>query len=288
MGEGSPLQRQTGSRHVLDLQVPEQRWFSDVPVTSVLLVVQTGDDDLRGGSDNADAILNYASGSTTTTDINRNGNWKNGDTHTISLDYPPGLRESDITGVAIKTNFGGGIGGDNWNIQKVALVVSRGAGGQISVPAMPVVHRWLDVSDGPLLRFTGSHHDKTISVKPQDLGAHVNQLELILSTGNDDLHGGSNPNDNCDVTILLSGGGTISLKNVNQGQRWKGWTDHPVDIPIPAPGLVGGDVTGITVHTGFGGGSSGDNWNLQRVQLIATLRPSSKPIVYPVGQILGH
>jgi hypothetical protein len=37
-------------------------------------------------------------------------------------------------------------------------------------------------------------------------------------------------------------------------------------------GLKGGDVQSVKVHTGFGGGIGGDNWNVQRIQLKATLK----------------
>ena len=277
LGQGNPLQRQTGDVHRLDLSVPARRVVANAPVTQVLLAIQTGGDDLRGGNDNADATLNFQGGNRTTVNINRGRDWNNGDTHVVKLDFPAGLSESAITGVSITTHFGGGIGGDNWNIQKVALLVSRSAGSVAQVPPQPIVHTWLDASGGPLVRFTGDVHDKSLSVAPQDAGVKVVALKLIISTGNDDLRGGSHLNDDCDVTVLLTGGRTIELHNVNNGHTWSDWTDHAVDIPIPASGLTGGEVIGVKLHTGFGGGIDGDNWNVQRVQLQATLQPALSP-----------
>ena len=59
---------------------------------------------------------------------------------------------------------------------------------------------------------------------------------------------------------------------MNHGQTWANWTDHDVSIPLPASGLKGGEVASVDLHTGFGGGMGGDNWNVQRVQLKATLK----------------
>src|SRR6185369_7590273 len=50
--------------------------------------------------------------------------------------------------------------------------------------------------------------------------------------------------------------------------------------PLPAGGLKGGDITGIKLHTvrgGFDAFKSPDNWNVQRVQLKATLGPTRIP-----------
>jgi len=45
----------------------------------------------------------------------------------------------------------------------------------------------------------------------------------------------------------------------------------PIGIPLPGGGLRGGDVKSVKLHTGFGGGIGSDNWNVQRIQLQATL-----------------
>jgi hypothetical protein len=100
----------------------------------------------------------------------------------------------------------------------------------------------------------------------------VTELDLIISTGNDDLRGGSHLNDDCDVTIALNNGTAITVKNVNNGGTWSNWTDHTVRIPLPSGGLRGGDLKNVKLHTGFSGGFNGDNWNVQRIQLKATLR----------------
>ena len=139
-------------------------------------------------------------------------------------------------------------------------------------PPQTVTHTWLDASSNPLVRFTGSVHDLSRPVSPQDVGESVERLNLVISTGNDDLRGGSSPSDNCDVTVTLTSGGTIEVKNANGGQHWENWTDHTVSIPLPAAGLKGGEVKSVDLHTAFGGGIGGDNWNVNRIELLATLK----------------
>ncbi len=275
LGDGSPLARFTGDVHDLSLSVPSARVNTDATATQVLIVIQTGADDLRGGSDNADVTLSFVGGSTLTTNVNEGHHWNNGQTHSAILNLPnPAVRVSDITGITLSTHFGGGISGDNWNVNKVGLVVSFANGSSVTVPPHPIHHSWLDASELPLVRFAGDVHDLRLPVPPIDPDRVAQALDLVISTGNDDLRGGSNAGDNCDVMVELASGEVLTLTNVNQGQSWAGWTKHTVSIPIPT-GLMGGGLTAATLHTGFGGGAAGDNWNVERVQLIATIDPAS-------------
>lgn len=270
LGEGSPKMKFTGDAHTLTLGAPARRLVTDARATEVQLWIQTGGDNLRGGNDNADVTLTFAGGTTLTRNINGSREWGNGQTHIAILTLPvTAPRVQDIQSVILTTHFGGGSGGDNWNVDKVALMVGFPAGSRTSEPAPMLVHTWLDKSGGPLIRFTGSVHDLPEMVPSQDNGRNVTALDLIISTGNDDLRGG---NDNCDVTIELANRKTITVRNANRGSAWNGWTDHTVSIPIPSGGLRGGDVRRVVLHTAFGGGMGGDNWNVQRIQLKATLQ----------------
>jgi len=272
LAEGSPVIRFTGSVHTLNLNVPASRAVTAGRATQVQLWIQTGGDDLRGGS-TANATLRFAGGSTNTINFNGGRHWDNGQTHIAVLNLPnPAPPVKDIQGVTITTDFGGGLGGDNWNVDKVALLVAFAGDSAVSRPPPIIVKDWLDRSGGPLIRFTGDRHDLTLPVSPQDQGKPVKALNLVISTGNDDLRGGSNPGDNCNVIVRLKNGRSIVVNNANHGQNWANWTDHDVSLPLPAGGLKGGEVVSVALHTGFGGGMGGDNWNVQRVQLKATLK----------------
>ncbi len=276
LGEGSPIQRFTGSVHTLTLSVPANRVSTAARATQAMIVIQTGSDDIRGGrnpGDNANVTLNFRGGATTTANVNRGRSWENGESHAVTLTLPsPAPSLDDITGVTINTQFGGGISGDNWNVDKVALVLSFPNGSATHAPPQIVTHTWLDTSGNPLVRFTGSVHDFSAAVAPQDASKQVQKLVVIISTGNDDLRGGSNPGDNCNLTIGLSSGKSIVVNNVNNGKTFANWTNNSITIPIPVAGLKGGDVKSVSLHTGFGGGIGGDNWNVNRIQLEATLQ----------------
>jgi hypothetical protein len=119
------------------------------------------------------------------------------------------------------------------------------------------VHDWVNLSAAPLVRFTGQKHDYTAPVNALDLGKEVSALGLVISTGNDDLRGGSNSGDNCNVIVQFASGKEITLTNVNVGKSWDGWSSHTIPIPLPAGGSKGGDIRNITLHTGFGGDFGG-------------------------------
>lgn len=275
LGQGSPLQRQTGAVHELQLAIPAGRTIANGEITDLQLVIQTGDDDLRGGADNAAATLTFSGGAATTQNINGKRHWDNGETHAVHLALPAGPhpRVADLSGVTIDTHFGGGISGDNWNINKVALIVSFPSGSAVVEAPMPVTRVLLDKSGGPLIRFTGHAHDLQLDVPNLADPGLVNSLNLIISVGNDDLRGGGSAGDNCDVVVGLANGATVRVGNANGGGSWKNWTDHTVRIPIAAGSLRASDIKFISLHTGFGGGIGGDNWNVQRVQLVATIVP---------------
>ena len=97
----------------------------------------------------------------------------------------------------------------------------------------------------------------------------VNQLLITIVTGGDDLRGGSGANDNASAFINLSNGTRLSFPNINSGAHWNN---------REACGTTAGPdrnasrrLEGVTLHTQFGGGIGGDNWNVDQVILEATL-----------------
>jgi pimeloyl-ACP methyl ester carboxylesterase len=132
------------------------------------------------------------------------------------------------------------------------------------------LHEWANAAGTPLIRFTGSVHEKKIpcSATGADVGKSVLQLILTVQTGDDDIRGGSKPQDNADVILHLHSGQPITIHNINQGKHWNNNEVHSVQLFLPANHrLKVGDIESLTLRTQFGGGIGGDNWNVNHVLL---------------------
>lgn len=86
-------------------------------VTKISFTFQTADDDLRGGDDNLNITVLFLDGAAQPEpDVNHSQNWPNGSTRgaEILLDRP--VTMDQIRGFTLADTFGGGSGGDNWNM----------------------------------------------------------------------------------------------------------------------------------------------------------------------------
>jgi hypothetical protein len=267
LGQGAPLQHLSADVPISRrFAVPAQRVAIHGPLTQALLVVQVGDTALHGGSgpsDNADATL-FLSGTAapvTLPNINRGRTWDSGTTHAVAFSLPMGqmINVDTLASVSIGIRRGGSA----WDIAKVALIASFPNGAQGPWPTL-VSHDWVDASGLPLFVLGGGHQRLELPVPYQDGGRPVVGLELVLSTGGDDLRS----DDGCVVTIFRTSGPTIPVPCVDRGQSLSNWTIHTIGVPVP-PGLQGGQIERMTIMAG----SNGDNWNLERVQLRAKLNP---------------
>ena len=117
----------------------------------------TGGDDLRGGNDNVSLTINYKDGTNQTfNNVNLGARWIDNYEETVPLILNRTISKSDIASFTISTNFGGGIGGDNWNLDK--FFVSNGGN-------IIIVCANCEESDRmPMVRFTGSIHEKNVIV----------------------------------------------------------------------------------------------------------------------------
>jgi len=257
--------------------VPQVRTTTNAAATQVSIVFKEST-----VTTSVDVALTFAGGTSAPTVVSV----APGAASSATLTLPSGVRVSDITGVQL-SNINS-VPLQAWAADAIALVVSFSIGSELTIPPGPIVDTWLDDSALPLIRMTGDVHDITLPLPTPnpDAGYPVQALDLVVSTGNDDLRGGSNAGDNCDATITLGAGQTITVPNINAGQAWAGWSIHSVSIPVPAAGLHGGDISSVSLHTGFGGGISGDNWNVERVQLLATLVPPP-PVVGQLAPLSG-
>jgi hypothetical protein len=93
---GAPLVRFTGQVHDWSHPIAFAPGDAEKLVLLLLLTIQTGSDDLRGGAhpgDNVDATLRLASGGTLSfANLNAGHGWSNGSTHTVQLPLPEGTR----------------------------------------------------------------------------------------------------------------------------------------------------------------------------------------------------
>ena len=69
----------------------------------------------------------------------------------------------------------------------------------------------------------------------------------------------------------FAGGSTLTT-NINGGREWGNGQTHVALLKLPAAGLPVKDIRSATITAHFGGGIGGGNWNVQRIQLMATLK----------------
>ena len=113
-------------------------------VSQVVLDIGTGDDDLRGGNDNVDATITFKNQPPLVVhNLNHGARWINNYTQTVPITLDRPVPVNEITSVTLTTTFGGGIGGDNWNVDSLRI----SAGGTVLYQA----------SGHPLVRFTGDN-----------------------------------------------------------------------------------------------------------------------------------
>lgn len=125
----------------------------------LVLRIRTGGDDLRGGTDNVYGRVQVRGRWSNEVLLNRGPTpgrgvrWADNTSHDASIPLPAGTQVSDIQAVRLRTSFGGGIGGDNWNMESIR-VEWRGAGGASGL----LVER----AGRPYRRFTGDNQELEI------------------------------------------------------------------------------------------------------------------------------
>jgi hypothetical protein len=234
-----------------------------VPISSVVaapgqasklsFTFHTTDDDLRGGNDNVNIAIHFRNGQMQRFENANNGaNWANNSTHQVDVDLNQAVLPTDITQVDLQTTFGGGSGGDNWNMGSVSIqAVGNG------VNQVLATHGYK--------RFTGSDAFLAIPIVVA-VANQANRLQLTIRTGGDDMRGG---NDNLNIAVHYRGGRIQNVANVNGSARWPDNTTHVVNINLDHA-TAPNDIVGLDLHTTFGGGMGGDNWNMDSMVANAT------------------
>lgn len=135
---------------------------NDGLVREVRLAIWTGDDDLRGASDCANVTLHFPTSSLTFPNVNAGHHWIKNYDQTLSFTLPNPVSPAEITGVTVTTTFGGGVAGDNWNVNKLELF------SVLNGRAVSLLKR-----EGiPLFRFTGSAQRYSACVNALTLGPY--------------------------------------------------------------------------------------------------------------------
>lgn len=118
-------------------------------VSRIRVTITTGGDDLRGGNNNAFASFLDQGGGVSVPEfaLNRTARWADHTVNTVTRALTLPVPLDRIRKLKIRTTFGGGIGGDNWNIDRLIVDYDTGSG-------------WLTLYDefgSPLARLTGDH-----------------------------------------------------------------------------------------------------------------------------------
>jgi len=142
----------SGTIKLIDKFAPPQK-------TSINAKIGVGGDDLRGGEDNARIVITFKNSTKKLTfnNINSRQQWKNFTEYISSKDFAslPSLTVNDIATVELWHTGAGGMGADNWDIDKFTLTISiNGQSKQI-----------VDKTGTPLHRFTGDTRRKIFNVE---------------------------------------------------------------------------------------------------------------------------
>ena len=128
-----------------------------ITTRELLLTIHTGGDDLRGGNDNVDATIRFRdSPPLRRRNLNGGRRWIDNYDQTVRIRLPQEVALEDILDLTLTTRFGGGIGGDNWNVDRVRVVALTGDGEK----------QLADVRGTPLVRFTGQVHNHRVGLSP--------------------------------------------------------------------------------------------------------------------------
>jgi hypothetical protein len=131
------------------LRIPASTYPNDDKAHELQLEITTGGDDLRGGNDNLNVHIVLKNGSREThANVNNRGRWINNYCETVTLKLRTPVKLEDIASIELQTTFGGGIGGDNWNMDAVRIMAQVGGRGERQI---------FEQSGTPLQRFDGNN-----------------------------------------------------------------------------------------------------------------------------------
>lgn len=250
-------------------------------VYKLVIRCATGTDDLRGGNDNVNFRINFGNGTSEYfSNANLNQRWPDRSVSNAELMLRKPRIESDIKSIEISTNFKGGIGGDNWNLDNMTIYAYKNSRENRKIKLNNNV-------GSPWTRFTGDLRKKIVLnelFKSRVSSTNdIVKIKLDFTTGGDDLRGGK---DNLDLKVRLKDQTVLEFNNVNGGAKWRDWSSKTVYVTfektIPLEKLYC-----LDLHATLGGGMGGDNWNLNILKAWAVKEDGSEvEILFKKGKPL--
>ncbi len=131
--------------------LPNPVYPNDGTVRELILSFHTGSDDMRGGNDNIDLAVDLLDGSRQLyPNVNLSARWLPNYIENARVILSTPVRPDQIHDLVLADTFGGGMGGDNWDMNSVSVGVL--VNGKISVATTFGFHRFSADSDGPKAR----------------------------------------------------------------------------------------------------------------------------------------
>ena len=138
------VHRFTGSEKQLTVTINDAPPSVAGQASRLVFEFRTGGDDLRGGNDNLNIQTAFTGGRTQSDDnVNQAAKWDNNTTHTVSITLNKPVAPDQIKSIVLSTTFGGGMGGDNWNMDWVKVTAQGKDLNKL-------------IAQAPAKRFTGS------------------------------------------------------------------------------------------------------------------------------------
>lgn len=139
------------------LTIPAPSYPNDGRVHELLLEILTGGDDLRGGNDNVNVHVVLKNGTRETlSNVNNRGRWINNYCETVPLRLRTPVKLEDISCIEVQTTFGGGIDGDNWNMDALRIIANAGSSTERQI---------FEQSGSPLQRFDGNNRPYKANIR---------------------------------------------------------------------------------------------------------------------------
>lgn len=231
-------------------------------ITALQFTIVTGEDNLRGDTDNVSATLRYRRSGVPQQLFMRNLNggerWHNHSVHTLTKNLPEAIAPEDMLSLELETRFTGSFEGDNWNME---LLTVRAIGRDLDQ----------DLVASGYKRFTGDDSRHLIAIGPPGM---VNAVQLDFITGHDNLRG---DNDNVHATINFLDLSNERFLNINHRARWVGGSQHIVIVNLATPVIIA-NIVSLQLETTFSGGIGGDNWDMNEVRVLALGNSLRQPL----------